>query len=248
MRRHRMHTQRQKRAKGQAALPAADTPDTGVGWDHTSAPHELAVSEPIPATDAATHVPLGMKVLSAFGDPRVGVLELSELARLVDASAQDIAVTVDTLVASGDLLRGVDGRIRCEPKRKAALERMFRSIAHEMQDEGALVRHQSGALVEEDDLDEPRLPITAGLLSMFLPGTGQLLNGDVGRASLVFAVWSLAWITHLSPVWTFVILYAGAEAFLTAKVRGLERKVAREEARQKAALPVAGRPRKPEPA
>jgi hypothetical protein len=80
----------------------------------------------------------------------------------------------------------------------------------------------------EDDADEPRLPVTAGLLSLFLPGTGQLLNGDVGRASLVFAVWSLAWITHLSPVWTFVCLYAGAEAFFTAKIRSMERKLARD--------------------
>ena len=70
--------------------------------------------------------------------------------------------------------------------------------------------------------------MTAGLLSLFLPGTGQLLNGDVGRASLVFAVWSLAWITHLSPVWTFVCLYAGAEAFFTAKIRSMERKLAKE--------------------
>ena len=74
-----------------------------------------------------------------------------------------------------------------------------------------------------------------GLLSLFLPGTGQLLNGDIGRASLVFAVWSLAWITHLSPVWTFVCLYAGAEAFFTAKIRSMERKL-REE-RQLAAGP-----------
>ena len=59
--------------------------------------------------------------------------------------------------------------------------------------------------------------------------TGQLLNGDIGRASLVFAVWSLAWITHLSPVWTFVCLYAGAEAFLTAKIRSMERKLADEQ-------------------
>jgi hypothetical protein len=77
----------------------------------------------------------------------------------------------------------------------------------------------------EDD-DEPRLPVTAGLLSLFLPGTGQLLNGDVGRASLVFAVWSLALLTHLSPIVTFVMLYAGAEAFFTAKVRGMERRLA----------------------
>ena len=61
-----------------------------------------------------------------------------------------------------------------------------------------------------------------------MPGTGQLLNGDVGRASLVFAVWSLALLTHLSPIWTFVALYAGAEAFFTAKVRGMERRLALE--------------------
>ena len=82
----------------------------------------------------------------------------------------------------------------------------------------------------DDEAEEPRLPVTAGLLSMFLPGTGQLLNGDVGRASLVFAVWSLAWITQLSPVWTFVCLYAGAEAFFTAKIRSMERKLAKEAA------------------
>src|SRR5690606_37103730 len=82
-----------------------------------------------------------------------------------------------------------------------------------------------------DDAEEPRLPVTAGLLSLFLPGTGQLLNGDVGRASLVFAVWSLALLTQLNPIWTFVALYAGAEAFFTAKVRGIERKLELESTR-----------------
>lgn len=85
------------------------------------------------------------------------------------------------------------------------------------------------------------------MLSLFLPGTGQLLNGDIGRASLVFAVWSLAWITHLSPVWTFVCLYAGAEAFLTAKIRSMERKLAEEQGGHAALASATGPKKLPSP-
>lgn len=130
------------------------------------------------------------------------------------------------LVAESD---GADRRFRVPPAAKRELETMFREAAVELGEVSILAHHREDALAAiEDDAEEPRLPVTAGLLSLFLPGTGQLLNGDVGRASLVFAVWSLAWITHLSPVWTFVCLYAGAEAFFTAKIRSMERKVAKD--------------------
>jgi len=138
------------------------------------------------------------------------------------------------MVQAGELFStsGGEPRYRAPPHEKLRLESMFRSVAHELHEAAVLVRpHDEGVVAfEQEDTEEPRLPVTAGLLSLFLPGTGQLLNGDVGRASLVFAVWSLAWITHLAPVWTFVCLYAGAEAFFTAKMRSLERKVARESA------------------
>jgi hypothetical protein len=142
---------------------------------------------------------------------------------------------MDALVQAGEL--DVVGTSAAAPRygvsaeRKAELEQMFRDAATDLGETRALARFRDGeTALMLDDEDEPRLPVTAGLLSLFLPGTGQLLNGDVGRASLVFAVWSLALLTHLSPIWTFVALYAGAEAFFTAKIKGLERKLAVEQA------------------
>jgi TM2 domain-containing membrane protein YozV len=142
-----------------------------------------------------------------------------------------VEATLEAMVGSGQLLRdGTPPRYTVPIAYKQHLEQLFRDSAREL---GVTSRalapvDPEGLPATFEDDEEPRLPITAGLLSLFLPGTGQLLNGDVGRASLVFAVFSLAWITHLSPVWTFVCLYAGAEAFFTAKVRGLERRLARE--------------------
>jgi hypothetical protein len=129
---------------------------------------------------------------------------------------------------------------------KRELEALFKTTAERVGERSLVTPAITEPLATYDDeLEEPRLPVTAGLLSLFLPGTGQLLNGDVGRASLVFAVWSLAWITHLSPVWTFVCLYAGAEAFFTAKIRSMERKLAKEALAAGAAGPQSLPPPRP---
>jgi hypothetical protein len=153
-------------------------------------------------------------------------------ARTLERPLPDIETTLDAMVQAGELFAsgGVTKQYRVPPEHKLQLEAAFRDAAHELGEHAVLARTTTDDALAalDDEAEEPRLPVTAGLLSLFLPGTGQLLNGDVGRASLVFAVWSLAWITHLSPVWTFVCLYAGAEAFFTAKIRSMERKLARE--------------------
>jgi hypothetical protein len=196
----------------------------GAGWDHTAAPSESAPSE--------SKLPLREQLLALFADPRVESLTVESGARSLGVPMQDIETTLEALVQAGELVvqGGASRRYQMRPESKARLESMFREAAHELGEQGVLMRISSDDALTaiEDEAEEPRLPVTAGLLSLFLPGTGQLLNGDVGRASLVFAVWSLAWITHLSPVWTFVCLYAGAEAFFTAKIRSMERKMAKE--------------------
>jgi len=174
--------------------------------------------------------PLAARLLSILADPRVDAITAESAAGIVGRPRQDVENTLDAMAQAGTLVASGDApRSYSAPREdKQRLESMFRAAAHELSERGVLARTApDDALAPlDDDVEEPRLPITAGLLSLFLPGTGQLLNGDVGRASLVFAVWSLAWITHLSPVWTFVCLYAGAEAFFTAKIRSMERKAA----------------------
>ena len=64
-----------------------------------------------------------------------------------------------------------------EEERKAQLESMYSEAAHELGETTALVLREPDELMTYADDDEPRLPVTAGLLSLFLPGTGQLLNG-----------------------------------------------------------------------
>jgi len=180
------------------------------------------------------------QILSLLADPRIEGLTATSAARSLALPLVDVETTMDAMVQAGELTQssGVSKQYRVTAANKERLEAMFCDAAHELGEAGVLVRTDGtteDALVAlEDEAEEPRLPVTAGLLSLFLPGTGQLLNGDVGRASLVFAVWSLAWITQLSPVWTFVCLYAAAEAFFTAKIRSMERKLAKE------ALPPGG--------
>ena len=195
------------------------------GWEHTARPTR---ENPTAAQGPA---PLREQILALFADPRVDTVTLESVASSVNAPLQDVETTLHSMLQAGELIAAADGtrRYSVPTEEKAQLESMFRAAAHELGEPTALVRPTDDALATlEDEAEEPRLPVTAGLLSLFLPGTGQLLNGDVGRASLVFAVWSLAWITHLSPVWTFVCLYAGAEAFFTAKIRSMERKMAKE--------------------
>ena len=202
-----------------------------VGWDHDAEP------EPAPARRSAAQdtSALPAQVLSLFAEPGVTTVTAVSAARALDRPRAEVENTIEALVQAGELRQVSDGSLRyaIPPERKAQLEAMFREAAHELGETTALALREPDELLIYEDEEEPRLPVTAGLLSLFLPGTGQLLNGDVGRASLVFAVWSLALLTHLSPIWTFVALYAGAEAFFTAKVRGMERRLALEAAGKK---------------
>ena len=200
-----------------------------VGWDHDAEP------EPEPEPRARDTSALPAQVLSLFSEPGVTTVTAVSAARALDRPRAEVENTIEALVQAGELRPVSDGSLRyaIPPERKAQLEAMFREAAHELGETTALALREPDELLPYEDEEEPRLPVTAGLLSLFLPGTGQLLNGDVGRASLVFAVWSLALLTHLSPIWTFVALYAGAEAFFTAKVRGMERRLALEAAGKK---------------
>ncbi|MBK8241131.1 MAG: hypothetical protein IPK74_36915 [Deltaproteobacteria bacterium] len=215
------------RDRVRAERPGAAPPrsSAGGGWDHTSRPHAEPIVE-------APSVPLRVQILSILADPRVEAITLETCLRIIARPRQDIETALDAMVQAGELVEvgGATKQYRVLPAEKERLEALFRGAAGELGEQTVLaeISHPDLSAYPDDDGDEPRLPVTAGLLSLFLPGTGQLLNGDVGRASLVFAVWSLAWITHLSPVWTFVCLYAGAEAFFTAKIRGMERKLAKD--------------------
>jgi hypothetical protein len=207
-------------------VPPSEQVPAGLGWDR---PVRRAVGVDRTPTDGEA---LRTQILSIFADPRVDHLSASGVARSIERPLVDVETMLDAMVQAGELVAaGNTTRLyRVGPHDKLALESMFRDAATELGEHGVLARTTTDDALAtlDDEAEEPRLPVTAGLLSLFLPGTGQLLNGDVGRASLVFAVWSLAWITHLSPVWTFVCLYAGAEAFFTAKIRSMERKLAKE--------------------
>jgi hypothetical protein len=215
------HERERTGVRAERPQPAA----TRAGWDHTARPAEPVV-ESTPAT------PVRLQILSVLADPRVDHVTVESCMRLVGRPRQDIETTLDAMAQAGELVEigSSTKHFRLPLAEKERLETIFRSAAAELGEQAVLAELSADDALAyaDDDGDEPRLPVTAGLLSLFLPGTGQLLNGDVGRASLVFAVWSLAWITHLSPVWTFVCLYAGAEAFFTAKLRGMERKLAKE--------------------
>jgi hypothetical protein len=204
-----------------------------VGWDHDGGPAAAASHHEVDERS-----PLTAQIISLFSEPAVTTITAVSAARALDRPRTDIQTAIDVLVQAGELRSVSDSSLRytISPERKAQLEMMFREAAHELGETNALVLREPDELMNFEDDEEPRLPVTAGLLSLFLPGTGQLLNGDVGRASLVFAVWSLALLTHLSPIWTFVALYAGAEAFFTAKVRGMERRLALEAANKKEGL------------
>ncbi len=206
--------------------PYADPAVGGIGW-------EQSAERPDPTHHV--HLPTGpgldAQILSLLADPRVDYITAQAAAVSLGQPLQDIEATLGSMRQAGVLRAsaGTTTRYTVSATRKAELEAEFRVAASELGETVALapITSSETALTPFEE-EEPRLPATAGLLSLFLPGTGQLLNGDIGRASLVFAVWSLAWITHLSPVWTFVCLYAGAEAFFTAKIRSMERKLAEE--------------------
>ncbi|MCX4244829.1 hypothetical protein [Paraliomyxa miuraensis] len=225
--------------------PPPESAPAGVGWDHTVRSTTHALPSAALGTDDVR-----AQLLSLLADPRTSSITASAAASALGLPHPDVETTLDAMAQAGELMRvgGVPKRYHLSAEDKVRLEALFRDSAHELGEHGVLVQTApDDALAPlDDEAEEPRLPVTAGLLSMFLPGTGQLLNGDVGRASLVFAVWSLAWITQLSPVWTFVCLYAGAEAFFTAKIRSMERKLAKEAALGPATPPTAGQlPPKP---
>jgi hypothetical protein len=208
------------------SLPMVRRP--AVGWDQSGNP------EPVGGYRGGAEVdsPLATRVLALLSDPRIDFLTVSTAAEALGHPRQDIETTLEAMRQAGVLVAiggGAVTRYGVTPEYKAELEAEFRAAAAELGEHALLARLSTETALAPFEDEEPRLPATAGLLSLFLPGTGQLLNGDIGRASLVFAVWSLAWITHLSPVWTFVCLYAGAEAFLTAKIRSMERKLADEQ-------------------
>lgn len=224
--------------------PPPESVAAGVGWDNTARTHEPSSPSAGMSTDE-----LRSALLSLLADPRTSSITASVAAKTLGLPATDIENTLDTMVQAGELQRagGVPKRYQLPAEEKARLENLFVESARELGEHGVLMQASpDDALATlDDEAEEPRLPVTAGLLSMFLPGTGQLLNGDVGRASLVFAVWSLAWITQLSPVWTFVCLYAGAEAFFTAKIRSMERKLAKETALGSGGAPPPSPPQLP---
>ena len=194
----------------------------GVGWDHNASVQSQAL-----AKRARQEAPLTAQLLALFAEPGVYAITPRLAADTLERPVPDIENALEALVSAGELVRapGHAPRYHVSEARKAQLEHMFTEAAHEVGETQALARYRPQGLAVFDENEEPRLPVTAGLLSLFLPGTGQLLNGDVGRASLVFAVWSLALLIHLPAIWTFVALYAGAEAFFTAKVRGIERRI-----------------------
>jgi hypothetical protein len=207
-----------------SSLPRPAAAPSNASWDFTARDRvEVGAEVPVP-------LPVRAQILAILSDPRVDHVTLEGCARLIARPRQDLETTLDAMVQAGELVEagGALRQYRLPLAEKQRLEAVFRTTAMELGEHGVLAEASPAVPGYDDDGDEPRLPVTAGLLSLFLPGTGQLLNGDVGRASLVFAVWSLAWITHLAPVWTFVCLYAGAEAFFTAKIRGMERKIAKD--------------------
>jgi TM2 domain-containing membrane protein YozV len=214
---------------GTPARISASRRSPEVGWDRDAHDRDGSAAG-LRVTSSGASLPA--QLLALLSDPRVDALTAQRAATTLDRPLVDVEVALDAMVQAGQLVArgGAVRRYGLAPSEKQRLEQMFREAASELGEHGVLARTlpEDALAALEDDVDEPRLPVTAGLLSLFLPGTGQLLNGDVGRASLVFAVWSLAWITHLAPVWTFVCLYAGAEAFFTAKIRALERRLMRE--------------------
>lgn len=220
-----------------------------VGWDHSVQPPEPPGNYRGSSSNDG-EVPLSTRILSLLSDPRIDFVTVGSASEALGHPRQDIETTLETMRQAGVLL-GVGGgavtRYGVTPEYKAELEAEFRAAAAELGEHALLSRLTTETALTPFEDEEPRLPATAGLLSLFLPGTGQLLNGDIGRASLVFAVWSLAWITHLSPVWTFVCLYAGAEAFLTAKIRSMERKLAEEQGGHAALASATGPKKLPSP-
>lgn len=80
------------------------------------------------------------------------------------------------------------------------------------------------AKIEDGTAEKPAHPAISFLMSLFLPGTGQLLRGALPRAFLLFFVWCALWITHFSPWWIVPhVLGAIEAAWGSAQQRGFYR-------------------------
>ena len=176
------------------------------------------------------------QLLALFAEPGVTALHESKIAENLRLPVQDVRNLLRSLEQAGYLLTdsaGTQKLYRLRPDRKAELERLYVQTAQALGETQALAAREPQELANYVEEDEPRLPITAGILSLFLPGTGQLLNGDIGRAVLVFAIWALAVIAPHPAIIVFVRLYAGAEAFFNAKLRRLAQQRALQAAKER---------------
>lgn len=190
------------------------------------------------------------QLLALFADPRIAELDAEYAAKQLELPRQDVRNMLRALTQAGYLeCQGdIAERYSLRPDKKSELEGVFLRELQGLSHAQALATRPDAAIVasggpgdlvsmQEAQEDDPRMPMTAGILSLFLPGTGQLLNGDIGRAVLVFAIWALAILAPHPAIIIFVRLYAGAEAFFNAKLRRLaQRRALEAAAEQRAAL------------
>lgn len=192
------------------------------------------------------------QVLSLFADPRVSSIDAAFAAKELGLPRQDVQNILGALSQAGYLTRNgnMSDSFSLSPDKKSELEQLYMGTLRALHQEQGLVHNPSQepfhpALQAQED--DPRMPMTAGILSLFLPGTGQLLNGDIGRAVLVFAIWALAILAPHPAIIIFVRLYAGAEAFFNAKLRRLAQRRALEAAAEQRAALGAATPALPAP-
>lgn len=219
----------------------------GGTWE-SDAPQESA-AQARPEMDSASPT---AQVLSLFADPRVSSIDAAFAAKELSLPRQDVQNILGALTQAGYLSRNgeMSESFSLSPDKKTELEQLYMGTLQQLHQEQGLV-HNPGqepfhpALQAQED--DPRMPMTAGILSLFLPGTGQLLNGDIGRAVLVFAIWALAILAPHPAIIIFVRLYAGAEAFFNAKLRRLAQRRALEAAAEQRAALGAATPALPAP-
>jgi hypothetical protein len=85
------------------------------------------------------------------------------------------------------------------------------------------------ALLLDPGPAKPKSPGVALLLSILIPGLGQMYNGEVGKGFAMFLGTALLWVVHL---WWIVCLWSWIDAYSTAKKMNLRyqrRMVAAEE-------------------
>lgn len=197
------------------------------------------------------------QLLALFADPRIAEIDAEYAARELELPRQDVRNMLGALTQAGYLQSQGDlaERYSLRPDKKSELEGVFLRELQSLSHAQALAARPGAAQAGPSELvsmheaqeDDPRMPMTAGILSLFLPGTGQLLNGDIGRAILVFAIWALAILAPHPAIIIFVRLYAGAEAFFNAKLRRLAQRRALEAAAEQRAALGPGRQALPAP-